>query len=157
MLIQDDEAENERAVIGNNQAPEPFDCDAVTEQYLKMRHIKAKMTKAYEDDKAVIEAEQERLESLMMGYLENHKVKSAPTIHGVFYKELQVKPSATDWTAFYKWIRENDAFEFLHKRISSEQVQLYLELHKNDPDGGLPPGIQVLKEHKIKVRTGKEK
>lgn len=136
---------------------EPFDCDDVTAQYLLCRRVLAKMTKAYDAEVEVIKTEQSRLEGLMMDYLDTHKVRSAPTMHGVFYKELEVKPSATDWTAFYAWIKEHDAFEFLHKRISSEQVKLYLDLHKNDPDGGLPPGIAILKEHKIKVRTGKEK
>lgn len=136
---------------------EEINCDDITAEYLMLRRMLARMSKAYEAEKAIVVAEQERLESLMAAYLERHKVKSAPTIHGVFYKELSVKPSATDWTAFYNWIKENDAFEFLHKRISSEQVTLYLNLHKDDPDGGLPPGIAVLKEYKITVRTGKEK
>ena len=135
---------------------EEFDADAVTELYLKCRRAIANRTKAYDADVAILKAEQDRLAGLMMEFLDAHKIKSAPSTHGVFYKELEIKPAATDWTAFYNWIKENDAFEFLHKRISSEAVKNFMDRHKED-EVGLPPGVSVLKEYKVKVRTGKEK
>lgn len=131
---------------------EVFDADAITGRYLMVRRAKARHAKDAKLREAVFDAELERLEGVMGSFLDAHKIKSAPSLHGLFYKELVVKPSATDWTAFYKWIRENDAFEFLHKRITAEQIATYMEAHKDD-DVSLPPGVAISKEYKVRVRT----
>jgi hypothetical protein len=133
---------------------EEFDADDVTSQYLKIRRARARMSKAFDEDDAVMKAEQERLGALMLDFLNTHKIKSAPSKNGVFFKKLQVKASCSNWTAFYDWIKENDAFEFLHKRITTTEVDKYLEAHKED-EVSLPPGIAVIKDYIVEVRTGK--
>jgi hypothetical protein len=135
-----------------NEVTETFNADEVTGRYLMIRRAKARMTSDHKKRVAVFEAEEERLEGLMMGFLNDHKMKSAPSINGTFYKEMEVLPSATDWTAFYEWIKENDAFQFLHKRITAKEIATYMEDHKDD-DVSLPPGVAVMKKYKIIVRT----
>ena len=135
---------------------EEFDADAMTEYYLRLRRMKAAMNKDNDTRIAPVSAEMARVEGVMLEFLDSHKMKSAPSAHGTIYKELDIKPRATDWTAFYNWIKEHDAFEFLHKRISAEAVSSYMELHKDD-DVSLPPGVDVMKEYVVRVRTGKEK
>lgn len=135
---------------------QPFDADAVAEAYLKCRRAKSAMSKVFEQNCNVLDAEMERLGGLMMDFLNANGMDSAKCKHGTFYKTPKVRPQVADWTAFYKWIREHDAFEFLHKRVSSEAVKTYMDDHKDDAQG-LPPGVTVLKEYEVTVRTGKEK
>ena len=141
-----------------NVANEPFDCDAMTAYWFRCKAAVAAMNKDNDERTAPVKAEMERVEGLMANYLAEHKVKNAATAHGTFYKELVVRPRATDWTAFYNWIKEHDAFQFLHKRITADEVSAFMEMHKDD-DVGLPPGIAVDKEYVIRVRinTSKEK
>ena len=133
-----------------------FDCEAMTAYYLKCKSVVAAMNA---DNKARIkpvEAEMERVAGLMDEYLTAHKVKNASTKAGVFFREFDVKPRATDWTAFYNWIKENDAFEFLHKRITADAIAAYMEAHKDD-EVALPPGVAVETSYVVRVRIGKEK
>jgi hypothetical protein len=135
------------------QVTESFDAEAATERYLMVKRAKARRAKAAKLEEAVFDDELERIAAQMGEYLESHKVKTAPTKAGVFYKEFVVKPSATDWTAFYEWIKKNDAFQFLHKRITADEVAKYMEEHKDD-DVSLPPGVAVMTEYVVRVRTG---
>ena len=130
-----------------------FNADETTARYLLLRREIAQINKECGVLIAKRKAEMEELEGAMMIFLNDHKMKSAPSANGIFYKEFVVKPSATDWTAFYEWIKENDAFEFLHKRITAEAVAKYMEDHKDD-DVSLPPGVAVLTEYVVRVRTG---
>lgn len=131
-----------------------FDADAVTALYLKIRRKKAERKKEFDTWYADATADQEKLEGMMKDFLDQHGLKSAPSANGVFYKKVDIKPSAADWTVFYEWIKETNQFEFLHKRISVEAVKAYMEEHKDD-EMSLPPGINVLKEYVVRVRTGK--
>ena len=132
-----------------------FDCNAATERWMVCKREIAQINKevAVLIDKR--KAEQAEIEARMDEYLTVHKVKNASTKAGVFFREMTVKPRATDWTAFYNWIKENDAFEFLHKRITADAVAAYMEQHKDD-EVALPPGVAVEKEFVVRVRTGKE-
>ena len=132
-----------------------FDCEAMTAYYLKCKGVIAAMNADNKKRIAPVEAEMERVAGLMDSYLTTHKVKNASTSAGVFFREMTVKPRATDWTTFYNWIKENDAFEFLHKRITADAIAAYMDQHKDD-DVALPPGVAVEKEFVIRVRTGKE-
>ena len=132
-----------------------FDCEAATARWLVCKREIAQIN----TEVAVLvdkrKAEQAEIEARMDDYLTVHKVKNASTKAGVFFREMTVKPRATDWTAFYNWIKENDAFEFLHKRITADAVAAYMEQHKDD-EVALPPGVAVEKEFVVRVRTGKE-
>ena len=132
-----------------------FDCEAMTAYYLKCKGVVAAMNADNKKRIKPVEAEMERVAALMDEYLTTHKVKNASTKAGVFFREMDIKPRATDWTAFYAWIKENDAFEFLHKRITADAVAAYMEQHKDD-EVALPPGVAVEKSYVVRVRTGKE-
>lgn len=131
-----------------------FDADAITARYLLCRTAIANINKDADTRVATLKAEQERLKGLMLDFLTKTKQKSAPSASGTFFRKTTVKPSATDWGTFYDWIAEQKAFHFLHKRISVEAVNTYMEEHKGD-DVGLPPGIAVVTEYDIGVRVGK--
>ena len=67
---------------------------------------------------------------------------------GEVVRERKFMASAADWGAYYRHIVEEDAFEGLHKRVSSTYVEKYIKEH----DGEKPPGINVYTEFKVKVR-----
>ena len=72
---------------------------------------------------------------------------SLKTEAGVVERKRSMKPSAADWGAVYRFVVENDAFELLHKRLSSTFVEKYAKEHD-----ALPPGINVYTEFKVTVK-----
>lgn len=125
-----------------------MDYSKVVEAYLNIRDKRAEMSKEYttEDDK--LKAIQKQLEGVMLGHLNDTGLDSARTPVGTFFRTESLKPSGSDWTALYEWIRENDAFEALERRIKRDFIKEYMETH----DGELPPGVSVHREYECRVR-----
>lgn len=52
---------------------------------------------------------------------------------------------SNDWLAFYAYIKEHDAFDLLHKRITESAVQLRLD------DGQTVPGIELFPVYDLTI------
>jgi len=126
----------------------------LTKVYLKIREARKAKTAEYEKEDARLKEQLATLEAAMMAKLDADKVTSTKTEFGTVYKQVDIKPSASDWAAFYRWIAEDpDRFEFLQKRITIEPVKTYMEDHKDEDDNPmLPPGVSVMRTYVVRVR-----
>jgi hypothetical protein len=84
----------------------------------------------------------------MLGYLNTHGMESVRTEGGTFFKQIEIKPNIVDDAAFFAWIKENDAFDAMQRRVAVGFVKQFMEAH-ND---GLPPGLAVSREAVVRVR-----
>lgn len=143
------EIDNMEAVVQQDAAGEtPFDADGIIERYYKVKRAKAKRAAAAEADDLVFATELKRLESLMHAFLLKHNQQSSSTKEATFYFEETIQPSAADWKVFYDWVKQNDAFDFLEKRITKGEVKKYMEANDDKP----PPGVNVFREKVVRVR-----
>jgi hypothetical protein len=97
---------------------------------------------------AAIKAQMHVIEGAAALHLQNISANSVATPSGTFYRQEEVKPSASDWDALYRWIAENNEFEMLERRITKKAVVAFME--KNE--GRLPPGVSVHREYVVRVR-----
>lgn len=125
-----------------------MDFNQITKAFLNMREARAKLRKDYDEQDGVLKESQRKLENLMLDHLNASGMESVRTEAGTFYKQESLKPSGSDWEAFYRWIVENDAWEFLERRIKSASIKEHMEMH----DGALPPGVSVHREYQVRVR-----
>lgn len=125
-----------------------FDADRVTRVVLAMKAARAKLKREYEAADKVIAVQQERVEASMLNFLNEHKINSVPTSHGVFFRQLDIIPQGADWEKFYEWIRETNGFDFLERRIKKTEVKDYMNTNK----GALPPGVNVFSRYVVRVR-----
>lgn len=122
--------------------------DKVTETYVKIRDARSVLKKQYEAEDAVLKAQLETLDSFLLETLQNLGADRVGTKHGTVYRSTETKPSCQDWTAFYAWIAENEAFDALERRVKKSFIVTYMEDNKDE----LPPGITVLKEYTVTIR-----
>lgn len=125
-----------------------IDPDQLARVYIKIRDAKMAATATYEKADAAFKAKLKMIENVLLGYLNDGKMESVKTESGTFYKQEDVLPRGEDWGAFYEWVKENDAFDFLERRIKKTEVKTYMEAH----DGELPPGVAVMREYVVRVR-----
>ena len=118
----------------------------------KMTAAISLLTKDYEEKKAAIKAQQAAIENAMLAFLNTHNVKTANTVDGMFYWQEDITPTGADWEAFYKWVAENDAFDFLERRIKKTSIKTYMDAN----EGALPPGVNLYRERVIRVRKPNE-
>jgi hypothetical protein len=137
-------------------APPPtavLDVNAVTAAYIKIRDARTDAKRVFEAEDDRLKAAQERLESVLLSHLNIHGMETVRTEAGTFYKQEEIKPSCADWTAYYAWIKENDAFDGLEKRVGKTFIKDFMEAH----DGMLPPGVSVHRESVVRVRRPSSK
>lgn len=125
-----------------------MDMEKVTGVYLKIRTKRSELKKAFEDQDNELKAKQEQLEAVMLKFLNDNKTESTRTKSGTVYRIEDVKPSATDWDAVYTFIGENNAWDMIQRRLKKEFITTYME----ENDGALPPGVQIHREHVVRVR-----
>lgn len=68
---------------------------------------------------------------------------------GTAYLQDVVGVTVEDWDATLSWIKDNDLWEFLERRVSKSVVQDYMESTKE-----VPPGVNVRQETEVRVRRG---
>lgn len=56
----------------------------------------------------------------------------------------EIVANATDWEEFYRYIKENDAFYLLQKRISSNAFREVMQI-----EGVAPPGTEPVEKDKL--------
>lgn len=125
-----------------------MDYAKVVEAYLNIRDRRAEIKRDYDAQDDNLKAAQRQLEGVLLKHLNDTGLDSARTPVGTFFRSESLKPSGSDWTAFYEWVRSNDAFEALEKRIKRDFIKEYMETH----DGALPPGVSVHREYEVRVR-----
>lgn len=67
--------------------------------------------------------------------------------YGSAKSKTEPYPNIKDWALFTKWIKDNDRFEFVEKRVSRSAAKDML-VH----EGKLPPGIDVFMKSSIEFR-----
>lgn len=114
---------------------------------LKRNFDKSEAKLAFDKEDAALAAQIETLEGAMLGFLNGTSQDKSTNEFGTFSRKLDLKPSAESWDTIYDWVKANDAWELLHKRLGKTFVEKYAELH----GGALPPGVKVYREYVLHV------
>lgn len=121
--------------------------DSLVEEYVLIRDKRKELKKAYEDEDESLDAELTKREIKLLEMLKSVGADSFKTEHGTAYTQDKVRSNCADWPAYWNWIKENDRFDGLEKRVSQGMVSKMIE------DGQeLPPGISIFSEKVVVVR-----
>lgn len=125
-----------------------IDLNAITGAYLNIRDARAKLRKDFDEEDGRLSESQRKLETVLLSHLNDSGTESARTTTATFYRTQRIKPSGSDWEAFYDWIAQEGAFDALERRIKAAFIKEYMDDH----DGELPPGVSVHREYQVNVR-----
>lgn len=121
--------------------------DKLTEAYIKLRDKKAEISAEYKAKLDEIENKKEKIEAHLLKLMEQTGTSQLGSPHGTAYREVKLRASGQDWAVTYEWIKENDRFDLLEKRISSSVVKAVME-----ETGEPPPGINIFQEYTLVIR-----
>lgn len=125
-----------------------MDTNIVVKAYLNIRKAREELSKDFETKDKELKANQEKLENALMHFMNESKQESFKTEFGTVYRQEDIIPSAADWEIIYEWIKENNAWEMLERRLKKTFIKTYSETNK----GELPPGVNVFRKFIIRVR-----
>lgn len=121
--------------------------DAVIAAYIKTRDLRDEIRRRHKDELAPINERLEKLgawlhKKLLADGLQNVSVKGV----GVAFFKDAVSVTVEDWDATLDFIKSNDAFDLLERRVSKSAYELYHE------EGITVPGVKITREKEIHVQ-----
>lgn len=125
-----------------------IDNEKVVKAYQKIRAAREDLAREFKVKDDELKEKQERLQNFLLDFLNTNGLQNAATESGIFYKQEDVIPTAADWQAFYAWVKQNDAFDALEKRITRTFIKNWMDDH----DGTPPPGVSVFRKYKVGIR-----
>jgi hypothetical protein len=109
--------------------------DTVIDTYLKLRNKKEAIESETKEKVKGIKDNMAKLEGWIKEQADNQGVKSFKTDHGTAFLTTTDFAQVADWDAVLDYIKSNDAFDMLEKRVSKTAVRGYIEKNKTVPSG----------------------
>ena len=121
--------------------------DDVVATYMKLRSQKESMEAEVKDRVSTIKAKMEKLEAWIKEQADVQGVTSFKTKHGTAFLTTTDYANVADWDAVLDFIRTQEAFDMLEKRVSKIAVRGYIEANK-----AVPPGVNYGTKLEINIR-----
>jgi len=126
--------------------------DKLAAIYIKIRDAKDTLTSDYKKQYATLEEQMGVLEAEMLEICKNMNADSVRTKAGTIVRSVKSRYWTNDWDSMYRFIKENDAYGLLEKRLHQTHMKEFLS---ENPDL-LPMGLNVESEYTVVVRRSKE-
>jgi len=121
--------------------------DDVVAAYMKLRDQKAVMEAEVKEKVSGIKAKMEKLEAWIKEKADAEGVTSFKTKHGTAFLTTTDYANVADWDTVLDFIRGNEAYDMLEKRISKIAVRGYIEQTK-----AVPPGVNYGTKLEVNIR-----
>ena len=121
--------------------------DDVVATYMKLRQTKDAIEAGAKTKVADIKAKLEKLEAWIKERADADGVTSFKTPHGTAFLTTTDYATVDDWDAVLGFIRSNDAFDMLEKRVSKIAVRGYIDSTK-----AVPPGVNYGTKLEVNIR-----
>ena len=121
--------------------------DAVIKKYMKLREKKALVEATIKEELDKIKADMTKLEAFLKAKLDADGLTSFKTEYGTAFLTTTDFANVDDWDAVLRFIREEEAYDMLEKRVSKTAVRGYIEANKE-----VPPGVKYGTKLDINIR-----
>ena len=122
--------------------------DELAAVYIKIRDERARLKQAFEAKDIELEAQQNLIGEKMLDLCKELGADSIRTPAGTVIRSVKSRYWTNDWDSMYSFIKDNNAFGLLEKRLHQTHMKEFLS---ENPDK-LPMGLNVEREYTITVR-----
>jgi hypothetical protein len=109
--------------------------DDVIAAYLKLRDKKESIEAAVKEQTREISEKLTKLESWLKEQADAQGVTSFKTKHGTAFLTTTDFANVADWDAVLSFVKQNEAYDMLERRVSKKAVRGYIEENKLVPAG----------------------
>lgn len=120
----------------------------LSEVYLKIRDARTKLKEQYEAEDKKLEEQMDVVEAQLLEICKNNNADSIKTQAGTVMRRVATRYWTNDWDSMYNFIKANDAYGLLERRLHQTNMKQYLE---ENPDK-FPPGMLLDSQYKITIR-----
>ena len=109
--------------------------DDVIATYMKLRNEKDAIEAEIKSQVAGLKAKMDKIEAWLKEQADAQGVTSFKGKHGTAFLTTTDYANVADWDAVLEFVRTNEAFDMLEKRVSKIAVRGYIERNKSVPAG----------------------
>ena len=124
-----------------------MDIEKLVEGYVRARDKKAELKAEFTKKTASLDEWMARAEGVILTELQAQNLESVRTASGTAYKNVQTSATVADWDSVLGFIKENDAWTMLERKVNKTAVQEFRAMN-ND----LPPGVNWREEVVVNIR-----
>ncbi len=121
--------------------------ELIVEKYIQLRDRKAQLKKEYESSVKDIDDAMDRVENHLQSLMNRLGVESLRTSHGTAYQTIRTSATVADWSMTLDWIKQNEHWDMLEKRVSKTFVDAYRTEHDD-----LPPGVNWSEARTVNIK-----
>lgn len=125
--------------------------DQLAKTYVRIRDERAKLKSEYESQDSDLKEQMAVIEQELLNACNRIKADSIRTTHGTIIRSIKSRYWTNDWGSMYKFIKDNDVFALLERRIHQTNMKEFL----SENSDLLPAGLNVENEYTIVVRRSK--
>jgi hypothetical protein len=119
----------------------------VIRTYMKLRDQKAAIEGEVKERVSELKAKMEKLEAYLKTQMDAQGLTSFKSDYGTAFLTTTDYANVADWDAVLDFVRDNEAYDMLEKRVSKIAVRGYIEQSK-----AVPPGINYGTKLEVNVR-----
>lgn len=109
--------------------------DEVIAAYVKLRDKKAAIEAKAKEEVATVKEKMIKIETWLKAQADEQGVTGFKTEAGTAFITTTDFANVADWDAVVQWVKENDAYDLLERRVSKTAVRGYLEANSELPHG----------------------
>lgn len=121
--------------------------DAVIKKYMELREEKTAVEAEIKERVDTIKANMAKLEAFLKAKMDADGLTSFKSEHGTAFLTTTDFANVEDWDAVLRFIREEEAYDMLEKRVSKTAVRGYIDANKE-----VPPGIRYGTKLDVNIR-----
>lgn len=146
-----DDADRTRAKITKLRewlwANEPHTAESMIAEVVGLRDERSALKAQYDRADKVLKDAMELREAALLQTINDVGVNSLRGDTGTAYVQVKTRSSCSDWPSLWQYIKDNDRFDLLEKRVAQKAITDMIE--EGDE---LPPGISTFTERVVTIR-----
>jgi hypothetical protein len=123
------------------------DAESLVSAYINIRDERDRIINQQKQALKELELQLEAVSKALLEICKENKLDGFRTDFGTVSQITKTEYWTNDWDSLYKFIKENDAFHLLHKRVNQSGMKEFLD---ENPDLH-PAGLNVDQEYSIRV------
>jgi hypothetical protein len=112
-----------------------MNAEKLAEVYVKIREARRELAKRDEELKSQLDTIAEQL----LVICKDQGASTIRTPHGTISRRVDKHYWTNDWDSFFRFLKENEAFALMQRRINNSNMEQFLEENPNLH----PPGLQA--------------
>lgn len=124
-----------------------IDADNIVDKYVQLRDRASEIKKRQQEEMAPYNEAMQKLEDMLLAHMLELNADSIKTPHGTAYQKMFTSVKVGDWEATLAFIRQQDLWHMLEKRVSKQAVDEYVT-----ETGNLPPGVDIAHTKTVNIR-----